>query len=77
MMSKTCKIKPSAGECAMCLDSADVLGGTLDCSKCGYKKRRYELVGFTSGIFNDYALVKVGNRIEKAYLHNVYDIREE
>ena len=77
IVGKTCKVKPSAGECAMCVDASDLFGDAPDCSKCYRREQRYELLGFSSNLFNDYAIVKVGGVIKKAYLENVYDIREE
>lgn len=74
---KTCKVKPSASECRMCADTADHFNGMQNCGQCPYKNVRYELVGITTGIFNDYAFVQRNGKISKAYLNNIYDIKEE
>ena len=69
---KTCKVRPSTSECRMCMDTC-----TPNCAHCGYDTIRYELLQIVSGIFNDYAYVQRDGKISKAYLENVYDIREE
>lgn len=74
---RTCKVKPSASECRICADTADYFNGIPDCAHCPRKDIRYELLGFTSGILNDYALVQRDGKISKAYLDNIYDIKEE
>lgn len=74
---RTCKVKPSASECRMCMDTADAFDGMPNCKECGYESIRYELVEIVSGLFNDYAFVQKDGKISKAYLDNIYDIREE
>lgn len=73
---KTCKVRPSSGECNSCIDTSDFFNQTPNCGKCGYNTIRYELVGVVSGLFNDYALVQANGKIEKVSLGRVYDIRE-
>ncbi len=73
---RTCKVKPSASECRKCGDSADYFGGVPNCAECPRKKIRYELLGFTSGLFNTYAIVQHDGVIYKAYIDNVYDVKE-
>jgi hypothetical protein len=48
-----------------------------DCSKCGYRSKRYELVEIVHGIFNDYAFVQADGKIHKVALDRVCDIKEE
>lgn len=55
---KTCRIKPSASECAMCSDTADLFGGTLIFGECPYAKKRYKLLGFMTGIVRSYGIVE-------------------
>ena len=74
---RTCKVKPSASECQMCADTADYFDGIPNCSQCGYKTIRYELLEIVSGIFNDYAFVQSNGKISKVVLDRVYDIKEE
>ena len=74
---RTCKVRPSSSECRMCADTADYFDGIPKCSQCPYKNIRYELLEIVSGIFNDYAFVQRDGKISKAYLDNIYDIREE
>ena len=74
---KTCCVKPSSGECNMCMDAADYFNGVPNCSECGYRKKRYELIEIVSGIFNDYAFVQSGGKIRKVSLDRVFDIKEE
>lgn len=74
---KTCKVRPSYGECCSCGDTADFFGGVPKCSECGYKTLRYELLEIVSGFFNDYAFVSRGGKIIKVSLDRIYDIMEE
>ena len=74
---KTCKIRPSLGECNACADTAEFFGGTPNCADCGYQKQRYELVDIKTGLFDDYAYVLVNGKIVKVSLDNVYDIKEK
>lgn len=71
---KTCKVRPSASECHMCVDINDEMP---KCSQCAYNTVRYELLEIVSGIFNDYAFVQRNGNITKVALSNIYDIREE
>ena len=73
---KTCKVKPSASECRKCADTTDYFDHIPDCSKCGYKNARYELVSIVSGIFNDYAFVQSNGKFIKVSLDRIYDIKE-
>lgn len=73
---KTCKVRPSSGECNMCMDTADHFNGTPNCSECGYNTIRYELIDIKPGIFNDYAFVQRNGKITKVSLDRVYAIRE-
>ena len=74
---KTCKVKPSHGECMMCADTTDYYNQHPDCSKCGYKTQRYQLIEIVSGLFNDYAFVQSKGKVMKVSLEIVYDIKEE
>ena len=73
---KTCKIRPSSGECNACVDTADFFGGTPNCGDCAYQKQRYVLVDIKPGFFGDYAFVQSNGRIIKVSLNKVYDIKE-
>ena len=73
---RTCKVKPSAGECRMCADTTDYYNQIPDCSKCGYKNARYQLIEIVSGLFNDYAFVQSNGKVMKVSLDRVYDIKE-
>lgn len=74
---RTCKVRPSVGECYSCGDTADFFGGMPNCSECGYKKLKYELIEIKSGFFNDYAFVQRNGKIMKVSLDRIYDIKEE
>ena len=74
---KTCRVKPSASECRMCAVTTEYFDQIPDCSKCGYRNARYELISIVSGIFNDYAFVQSMEKVIKVSLNRVYDIREE
>ena len=74
---RTCRVRPTSGECHMCMDITDYYDQIPDCSKCGYKTKRYELVEIVSGIFNDYAFVQSNGKIHKVSLDRVFDIKEE
>ena len=74
---RTCSVKPSSGECNMCMDTADLFDGNINCSECGYRKQRYKLIEIVSGIFNDYAFVESNGRILKVSLDRIFDVKEE
>ena len=74
---RTCKIKPTAGECRMCADTTDYYDQIPDCSKCGYKNKRYGLLEIVSGIFSDYAFVQSNGKIYKVSIDRIFDIKEE
>lgn len=74
---KTCRVKPSYGECCMCADTTDFYNEIPNCSQCGYKTLRYELIEIVSGLLNDYAFVQLNGNITKVSLDRVYDIKEE
>ncbi len=73
---KTCKVRPSIGECRMCIDAEDFFGAP-NCAKCVYNTSRYQLISIESGIFNDHAFIQLGGKITKVSLDRVYDIKEE
>ena len=74
---KSCKIRPTLGECNMCAEITEYFDQPPDCSKCDYNTKRYELIEVVSGIFNDYAFVSSNGKMQKVLIDRVYDIREE
>jgi hypothetical protein len=59
------------------MDVEEALNLTIACQKCRYNTKRFEIVGFTSGLFADYALVTLGGYVEKVNIDRIYDIRED
>ena len=74
---KTCCVNPSWGECHACGEVAEHFDGIPNCSECGRKKKRYELLKIVPGIIDDYAFVCADGKIQKVSLDRVFDIREE
>ena len=74
---RTCSVMPSSSECRMCADTSDYYDQIPNCSKCGYKTKRYALVEIVSGVFSDYAFVQTNGKIHKVSLDRVFDIKEE
>lgn len=73
---KTCKLKPSAGECNACLDIFDDTHPP-HCKACHEHSPRYELLQIASGWFCDYAFVQRDGVVKKVALDRIYDIKED
>lgn len=74
---KTCKLRPSAGECRRCMDVEEALNLTVMCQKCRYNTKRYEILDFVKGAFATYALVNMDGRVEAINIDRIHDVREE
>lgn len=74
---KVCKVKKTAFECRMCIDTADFFGQIPNCSKCEECAQEYELISVGTTFFGrDYAMVQTKDGIQRVDLDLVYDIRE-
>lgn len=77
---KTCKVKPTAGACRMCVDTWEDLSGDVsqmpDCQTCSYNTDVYEIVDYISSFWGTSALLQKGGKLFKVGIDRIYDIKE-
>ena len=76
---KTCKVTPDPGQCIMCGDTYELLGGGYkmpDCKNCSQNTDRYNLIGFSGGLFGRYAIVEKDGELRDVKISSIYDVRD-
>ena len=77
---KICKVYPTKSQCRMCVDAwelySDDVSQMPDCKQCVFNTQEYKIVDFVSGLFNTYALLECGGKLEKVLISRLHDIQE-